>query len=252
VSALSSRILEISRHREDFAATTPNGNPFKNKAPPTTGVTAGTAPKDSRAYGCRGSFHLIAVCGSTAPLFRWHRRSSLTHEIIFLMPPPARRVLHRYIESRSRLKAGQSTRSDDRVVDANCEAGLSGRVAQSRSTPFTRICSGPQKTKQICGLQSVINWRFTDFSPLGTRTAPRTGTLSEIGPPSLCQPQRPSFSGPRPGASWSATVERIVPSIPEPFLDNVARQITQRILRVMASFFRLTSIREPRWRAPPM
>jgi hypothetical protein len=34
--------------------------------PPTTGATAGTAPKDSRAYGHRGSFHLIASCDSTA------------------------------------------------------------------------------------------------------------------------------------------------------------------------------------------
>src|SRR5882757_5439794 len=45
-------------------------------------ATAGTAPQDSRAYGCRGSFHLIAACGLTAPYFRFgDRRFDLTHEI---------------------------------------------------------------------------------------------------------------------------------------------------------------------------
>jgi hypothetical protein len=37
--------------------------------PPTPRATAGTAPEDSRAYEGRVSFHLIAVCGETVPLF---------------------------------------------------------------------------------------------------------------------------------------------------------------------------------------
>jgi hypothetical protein len=52
-----------------------------------TAATAGMAPKDSRAYGCRGSFHLIAAFDSTAPHFP-HRQSGLTHEIILSTPTP--------------------------------------------------------------------------------------------------------------------------------------------------------------------
>jgi hypothetical protein len=43
--------------------------------------TAGTAPKDSRAYGCRVSFHLIAACDSTAPHFRFGNRLLSVKEI---------------------------------------------------------------------------------------------------------------------------------------------------------------------------
>jgi hypothetical protein len=65
------------------------GTPLRIEPPPITGATARTAPKDSRAYGRRGSFHLIAACALTAPIFRiGNRRSSLTHEIIFSTPTP--------------------------------------------------------------------------------------------------------------------------------------------------------------------
>src|ERR1700730_4027009 len=74
-----------------------DGNPFRIEPPLPPGATARTAPRDSRAYGRRGSFHLIAACGLTAPVFRFgDQRSGLTHEIIFLTATPPRRVLHRY------------------------------------------------------------------------------------------------------------------------------------------------------------
>jgi len=41
-----------------------------------------TAPKDSRTYGCRGSFHLIAACGLTAlhfPLSAARSRGEATY-----------------------------------------------------------------------------------------------------------------------------------------------------------------------------
>jgi len=46
-----------------------DGAPKQRCSGPYTGATAGTAPKDSRAYEGRVSFHLIAVCGKTVPLF---------------------------------------------------------------------------------------------------------------------------------------------------------------------------------------
>jgi ATP/maltotriose-dependent transcriptional regulator MalT len=61
-------------------------------------VTAGNGTENSCAYGRRGSFHLIAACNSTAPVFRvGDPRASLTHEIILWTPTPARKLLHRYI-----------------------------------------------------------------------------------------------------------------------------------------------------------
>ena len=48
-----------------------DGNPFEIGPPPTTG-TAGTAPKESQAYECRGSFHLIAALRFDGPLFVDH------------------------------------------------------------------------------------------------------------------------------------------------------------------------------------
>jgi hypothetical protein len=54
--------------RGDLRSQPPrDGNPFRIEAPLHTGATAGTAPKDSRAYGYGGSFHLIAASDSTAP-----------------------------------------------------------------------------------------------------------------------------------------------------------------------------------------
>jgi hypothetical protein len=77
-----------------------DGNPFRNEPPPTTGATAGTAPTDSRALRGRGSFHLIAACGSTAPLFADHSK-------VFGNQGNAdnRRRFHRYRLSIKRLKA---------------------------------------------------------------------------------------------------------------------------------------------------
>jgi hypothetical protein len=104
--------------------------------------TAGTAPKDSRASGCQVSFHLIAACGLTAPFFRLGgRRSSPNHEIIFLTPIPAPRVLHRYIcNSTSPVSQGTGgaallRRSDlvtNRVPTTNDRRGCGPTCAPSR------------------------------------------------------------------------------------------------------------------------
>jgi hypothetical protein len=64
----------------DFRRDRPmTGTHFRIEAPPYHRGTAGTAPKDSRAYGCRGSFHLIATCDSTAPIFPPRRSAIWPH-----------------------------------------------------------------------------------------------------------------------------------------------------------------------------
>jgi hypothetical protein len=52
---------DIVTRAEHSLRPRPSGDasPFRIKPPPATGGTAGTAPKDSRAYGCRGSFHPV-------------------------------------------------------------------------------------------------------------------------------------------------------------------------------------------------
>jgi hypothetical protein len=56
--------------REDLPATTGRWDPFRIRPPaPRRHLEDGTAPKDSRTYGSRVSFHLIVACGLTGASF---------------------------------------------------------------------------------------------------------------------------------------------------------------------------------------
>jgi hypothetical protein len=106
------------------------GTHSRNEPPPTTGATAGTAPRDSLAYGCRGSFHLIAACNSTAP-FRFS--GSSPHETTPCSPGAT--LLHRLLRLANCIKGGSAStlrrRGDFVVVGSSVGSRMPNAVSRA-------------------------------------------------------------------------------------------------------------------------
>ena len=141
-----------------FGATSPDGNPFKDRVTPYhrrqpewhRKILEPTEPSIVPSNR-RLQFDGPAFLGA---------RSGITHEIVFLTPTATRRVLHRYIESRARLKALALGSIRCPVVDANCDAGLGARTSAREHTLDTSLLPRKNTSKSAA---FVVNWRFINF-----------------------------------------------------------------------------------------